>query len=177
MALRPPADPADDRAPAAPVVCAQTEQSWSRGSGRRGDQWSLRSNDSPSSAIIVTGGASGIGEACVQRLAAEGGRILLVDINEQGARDVADKATAAGGEVLVCVADICWEDGVAAMVAAAGGRRLRTGGRRGRQRGGHRGRPVAGPHRRRVAADLRLQRDRGVAVGLPGRARHARPRG
>ena len=56
---------------------------------------------------------SGIGEACVQRLAAEGGRILLVDINEQGARDVAEGH---GGRVLV-VADIC-EDGVAAMVVA-----------------------------------------------------------
>jgi len=70
-------------------------------------------------AVIITGGASGIGEACVQRMAAEGGRILLVDINEQAARDVAGKVTAAGGEVTVCVADICEEQGVAAMVAAA----------------------------------------------------------
>ena len=70
-------------------------------------------------AVIITGGASGIGEACVQRLAAEGGRILLVDINEQGAHDVAAKVTATGGEVRVCVADICEERGVAAMVAAA----------------------------------------------------------
>jgi NAD(P)-dependent dehydrogenase (short-subunit alcohol dehydrogenase family) len=69
--------------------------------------------------VIVTGGASGIGEACVQRLAAEGGRVLLVDINEQGARDVADKVATAGGEVRVWVADICTEKGVAAMVAAA----------------------------------------------------------
>jgi 3-oxoacyl-[acyl-carrier protein] reductase len=70
-------------------------------------------------AVIITGGASGIGEACVHRLAAEGGRILLVDINEHGARDVAAKVAAAGGEVRICVADICESEGVAAMVAAA----------------------------------------------------------
>jgi NAD(P)-dependent dehydrogenase (short-subunit alcohol dehydrogenase family) len=66
--------------------------------------------------VIVTGGASGIGEACVHRFAAEGGRVLLVDINEQGAHQAAENA---GGEVRVCVADICGDEGVAAMVGAA----------------------------------------------------------
>jgi NAD(P)-dependent dehydrogenase (short-subunit alcohol dehydrogenase family) len=65
--------------------------------------------------VIVTGGASGIGEACVHRLAAEGGRVLLVDINDQGARQVAEKA---GPEVQVCVADICEERGVGAGIRA-----------------------------------------------------------
>ena len=75
------------------------------GQGRFGDR-----------VVIVTGGASGIGEACVHRFAAEGGRVLLVDINEQSAHQVAEKA---GGEVRVCVADICGDEGVAAMVGAA----------------------------------------------------------
>lgn len=69
--------------------------------------------------VIVTGGASGIGEACVHRFAAEGGRVLLVDINQPGARRVAEAVSAAGGQARVCVADICDEEGVAAMVAAA----------------------------------------------------------
>src|SRR5690606_23296415 len=32
---------------------------------------------------IVTGGASGIGEACVRRFAAEGARVVIVDINDE----------------------------------------------------------------------------------------------
>ncbi|HEX4564922.1 MAG TPA: SDR family NAD(P)-dependent oxidoreductase [Solirubrobacteraceae bacterium] len=38
---------------------------------------------------LVTGGASGIGAATARRLAAEGARVGVVDINEDGAREVA----------------------------------------------------------------------------------------
>jgi 2-hydroxycyclohexanecarboxyl-CoA dehydrogenase len=38
---------------------------------------------------LVTGGASGIGEAIVRRLAAEGAQVWIGDVNVQGARDVA----------------------------------------------------------------------------------------
>ncbi|HEY4023157.1 MAG TPA: SDR family oxidoreductase [Pseudonocardiaceae bacterium] len=38
---------------------------------------------------VVTGGASGIGAATVRRLAAEGARVAVLDIDEQGAADVA----------------------------------------------------------------------------------------
>jgi 2-hydroxycyclohexanecarboxyl-CoA dehydrogenase len=38
---------------------------------------------------LVTGGASGIGAATARRLAAEGARVVVADINEAGARDVA----------------------------------------------------------------------------------------
>src|SRR5437588_5937152 len=38
---------------------------------------------------LVTGGASGIGAATARRLAAEGARVAIGDLNEDGARDVA----------------------------------------------------------------------------------------
>jgi 2-hydroxycyclohexanecarboxyl-CoA dehydrogenase len=38
---------------------------------------------------LVTGGASGIGAATARRLAAEGARVAVCDLNEQGAREVA----------------------------------------------------------------------------------------
>ncbi|ANI79353.1 SDR family NAD(P)-dependent oxidoreductase [Sphingobium sp. EP60837] len=40
--------------------------------------------------VIVTGAASGIGRATAQRLAVEGATLVLGDVNEQGARAVAD---------------------------------------------------------------------------------------
>lgn len=46
---------------------------------------------------LVTGGGSGIGEACVKDLAALGASVLVTDIDEQAAQRVADEVTAAGG--------------------------------------------------------------------------------
>jgi NAD(P)-dependent dehydrogenase (short-subunit alcohol dehydrogenase family) len=40
---------------------------------------------------LVTGGASGIGAATARRLAAEGARVAVGDVNEQGARAVASE--------------------------------------------------------------------------------------
>lgn len=41
--------------------------------------------------IIVTGGASGIGEACARRLAADGERVIVADVNEPRGLTVADE--------------------------------------------------------------------------------------
>src|SRR3954463_13834545 len=38
---------------------------------------------------LVTGGASGIGAATARRLAAEGARVAVADLNEAGAREIA----------------------------------------------------------------------------------------
>ena len=55
---------------------------------------------------LVSGGASGIGEATAFLLAREGARVLVADLNEAGARDVAARIRAAGG----------WGEGVACDV-------------------------------------------------------------
>jgi 2-hydroxycyclohexanecarboxyl-CoA dehydrogenase len=52
---------------------------------------------------LVTGGASGIGAATVRRLAAEGARVAIGDIDEAGARDVAGEVDGFG--VAMDVAD------------------------------------------------------------------------
>ena len=67
-------------------------------------------------AAIVTGGGSGIGEAIVMRLAQEGCRVALFDINEEAGEEV---AAAAGGEVVVFKTDITNFDAVQDSVAAA----------------------------------------------------------
>jgi NAD(P)-dependent dehydrogenase (short-subunit alcohol dehydrogenase family) len=64
---------------------------------------------------LVTGGASGIGEAIAIALAAGGFRVVVADINEAGAKDVA--ARIGGTAIAVDIAD---PDSVAAAVAAAG---------------------------------------------------------
>jgi 2-hydroxycyclohexanecarboxyl-CoA dehydrogenase len=63
---------------------------------------------------LVTGGASGIGAATARRLAAEGARVAVADLNEQGARDVAGEID--GAAVALDVTD---NASVAAGVDAA----------------------------------------------------------
>ena len=42
--------------------------------------------------VVVTGGGSGLGEAMSKAFAAEGGRVAVADIREEGATKVADAA-------------------------------------------------------------------------------------
>lgn len=55
---------------------------------------------------IVTGGASGMGEATALRLAREGRKVAIIDIDESGARGVAQRIKDGGGEALAVKADI-----------------------------------------------------------------------
>lgn len=50
------------------------------------------------SVAFITGGAGGIGSATARRLAAEGAHVVVADLNEEGARKVADELNARYGE-------------------------------------------------------------------------------
>ena len=57
--------------------------------------------------VVVTGGASNIGRGIVHAFAAEGGRIVLCDLDAEQAQRVADEARAHGAaEVVVAVEDL-----------------------------------------------------------------------
>lgn len=55
---------------------------------------------------VVTGGGRGIGAACVQRLAEEGAKITVADLNSEWAKRVADEVAAGGGEALAFPLDV-----------------------------------------------------------------------
>jgi NAD(P)-dependent dehydrogenase (short-subunit alcohol dehydrogenase family) len=65
---------------------------------------------------IVTGGAGGLGSASARRLSAEGCRVVVVDIDGDGARKVAGSLP---GESAWCSADVSTEDGVAGYLGEA----------------------------------------------------------
>jgi 2-hydroxycyclohexanecarboxyl-CoA dehydrogenase len=68
---------------------------------------------------LVTGGASGIGAATARRLAAEGARVAIGDLNEDGARELAGEID--GFACLLDVTDtVSVRAGVAGAVAALG---------------------------------------------------------
>src|SRR5579863_5199657 len=46
---------------------------------------------------LISGSGSGIGEATAKRLAAEGAAVVVVDLNEEGARRVTEEIRSAGG--------------------------------------------------------------------------------
>jgi NAD(P)-dependent dehydrogenase (short-subunit alcohol dehydrogenase family) len=66
---------------------------------------------------VITGGGSGIGEACAVRLALEGAAVAVVDISAAGAERVAAHIVAAGGRAIPVAADVSDEDHVRRMVA------------------------------------------------------------
>ena len=71
------------------------------------------------SVCIVTGGGSGIGRAIGQRFAKEGGRVVVVDVNQDNGSATVDLITKAGGEAIFAKADVSNESQVAAAVQAA----------------------------------------------------------
>ena len=67
--------------------------------------------------VVVTGGASGIGRAIVQRLGREGARVGVWDINADAARLSAAEIIEAGGDAEACPVDITDHAQVRAAVA------------------------------------------------------------
>jgi len=68
---------------------------------------------------IVTGGASGLGEAAVRRLAAAGARVALIDFNGEKGAAIAKELTDAGRQVTFIKCDVTDADQVAEAVEAA----------------------------------------------------------
>ncbi|NUQ00039.1 MAG: SDR family oxidoreductase [Armatimonadetes bacterium] len=67
---------------------------------------------------IITGAASGMGLLTAQRLAAEGARVVLTDVNEEAVRQAATDLTAQGGEALGLTVDVRdWEQVNGAVTA------------------------------------------------------------
>lgn len=75
-------------------------------------------------AAIVTGAAHGIGRAIAQRFAREGARVVVADINGEGAAETVARIEAAGGEALAITADVGrrtdWERTVQECLSAFG---------------------------------------------------------
>ena len=55
---------------------------------------------------LISGSGSGIGEATAKRLAAEGAAVVVADLNEEGARRVAEEIRGAGGQAEALKANI-----------------------------------------------------------------------
>lgn len=68
---------------------------------------------------IVTGGGTGIGGATARRLAEEGARVLIADINLQLANQNVDRIKSAGGTAEVVTADVGQHADIKAMVEKA----------------------------------------------------------
>lgn len=68
---------------------------------------------------MITGSASGIGRATAETLAREGARIVLADLDLEGASRVADGIRARGGEAFAVRADVSVEAEIRAAIEAA----------------------------------------------------------
>lgn len=72
-----------------------------------------------SKVALVTGAASGMGKASALRLASEGAKVLLADINEEGIQQTAAEIDAAGGIAKAVPFNAMEEESCKAIVAAA----------------------------------------------------------
>lgn len=69
--------------------------------------------------VLVTGGGSGIGQACVLRILAEGGQVVAADISAEGLDDTITKAGDVAGRLSAVVMNIASEPSVQAGLAKA----------------------------------------------------------
>jgi NAD(P)-dependent dehydrogenase (short-subunit alcohol dehydrogenase family) len=77
------------------------------------------SNDFKNKVAVVTGAASGIGEAVAKDLAAGGAKVVVADFNLDGAKAVTDQIVKAGGTAAAFKIDVAKAAEVEALVAFA----------------------------------------------------------
>jgi glucose 1-dehydrogenase len=68
---------------------------------------------------LVTGGGSGIGRAACEQFGREGGRVLVIDINDAGGSETVQAIASAGGQALFAHADVSVSADVQAAVNMA----------------------------------------------------------
>lgn len=73
-------------------------------------------------AVLVSGAASGIGEACAKTYAREGARVVVADMNAEGGERVVAEIEAAGGEAAFVATNILDTGDIEKMVAFAADR-------------------------------------------------------
>jgi len=56
--------------------------------------------------VVITGAASGIGRASAERIASEGGKLFLVDVQQQGLDDTRKRCEELGAEVATQICDV-----------------------------------------------------------------------
>jgi len=65
--------------------------------------------------IVVTGAGQGLGRAYAQRVVADGGSVIIADINDDAGKRTADEITAAGGTAWFAALDVGDPDSCAAL--------------------------------------------------------------
>ncbi|MFC6732818.1 MULTISPECIES: SDR family oxidoreductase [unclassified Haladaptatus] len=68
---------------------------------------------------IVTGASSGIGRATAERFAAEGAKVIVADVVEDGGRETIERITDAGGDATFVRVDVTSDEDVKTMVETA----------------------------------------------------------
>jgi 3-oxoacyl-[acyl-carrier protein] reductase len=66
--------------------------------------------------VIVTGAAGGIGRAVAERFASQASKVVVNDVDEEGATAVVEAITSQGGSAMTAVADVSNGDQVADMI-------------------------------------------------------------
>jgi NAD(P)-dependent dehydrogenase (short-subunit alcohol dehydrogenase family) len=66
--------------------------------------------------VVVTGAGSGIGRACAIESAKEGARVIVADINPDGANETVRQIEAINGKATVCITDVSKPDSVQQLV-------------------------------------------------------------
>ncbi len=68
--------------------------------------------------VIVTGGAQGLGRAYCLGFGEQGAKVVVADLQQAGAEQVADEVVGAGGVAMAVAVDVADESSVASMVGA-----------------------------------------------------------